>query len=150
MECQIHYDLVPPEGILLAYFRMGIVFSPYRKTGEMIEVSPEWADHLHREEDPLLELHLFDEEREYRLFRDADGKYAQDVVSDTDQAGKDLYTEEMYLEKPYASVCRKLRVVNYISYTDEGMLEITNYRLSPAESETAGKERGKERGTKNG
>ena len=133
MGYQINYDKIPDSGYVLAYFRMGIVFEPYEKTGEEIEARG-WKEHLDREGDSLFELHLFNDQEEYRFFQKQDGEYDEFVVSKNDQS-EEIYVEDMCVEKRYADVLRKIRVVNYIEYTQDGMLEITNYRFSPVPEE---------------
>ena len=133
MGCQINYDKIPASGYVLAYFRMGIVFAPYEKADEGIE-APGWKEHLEREDDPLFELHLFNDQKEYRFFQKQDGEYDEFEVSENDRP-EGIYVEDMCVEKRYADVLGKIRVVNYITYTQDGMLEITNYRLSPVPEE---------------
>ena len=133
MGYQINYDKIPASGYVLAYFRMGIVFETYKKIDQGIE-APGWKEHLERKDDPLFELHLFNDQEEYRFFQKQDGKFAEFVVSENDHP-KGIYVEDMCVEKRYADVLRKIRVVNYIDYTEDGMLEITNYRLSPVPEE---------------
>ena len=133
MCCQINYDKIPASGYVLAYFRMGIVFAPYEKADEGIE-APGWKEHLEREDDPLFELHLFNDQKEYRFFQKQDGEYDEFEVSENDRP-EGIYVEDMCVEKRYADVLGKIRVVNYITYTQDGMLEITNYRLSPVPEE---------------
>lgn len=133
MGCQINYDKIPAGGYVLAYFRMGIVFAPYEKADEGIE-APGWKEHLEREDDPLFELHLFNAQKEYRFFQRQDGEYDEFEVSEND-CPEGIYVEDMCVEKRYADVLRKIRVVNYIEYTQDGMLEITNYRLAPVPEE---------------
>lgn len=133
MGCQINYDKIPASGYVLAYFRMGIVFEPYEKADEGIE-APGWKEHMEREDDPLFELHLFNDQKEYRFFQKQDGEYDEFEVSENDRP-EGIYVEDMCVEKRYADVLGKIRVVNYITYTQDGMLEITNYRLSPVPEE---------------
>ena len=133
MDYQINYDKIPASGYVLAYFRMGIVFASYTKTAAGIEAKG-WKDQLEKEDNPLFELHIFNEQQEYRLFRKQDGKYSEPVIIKNDRSGE-TYVEDMCVEKRYADVLGKIRVVNYIQYTQDGMLEITNYRLAPAPEE---------------
>ena len=105
-----------------------------RKGAEEGIEAPGWKEHLERKDDPLFELHLFNDQEEYRFFQKQDGKFAEFVVSENDQP-KGIYVEDMCVEKRYADVLRKIRVVNYIDYTEDGMLEIVNYRLSPVPEE---------------
>lgn len=112
---------------------MGIVFAPYEKADEGIE-APGWKEHLDREDDLLFELHLFNDQKEYRFFQRQDGEYDEFVVSENDHS-EGIYVEDMCVEKRYADVLRKIRVVNYIEYTQDGMLEIANYRLAPVPEE---------------
>lgn len=133
MGYQINYDKIPASGYVLAYFRMGIVFAPYEKADEGIE-APGWKEHLEREDDPLFELHLFNDQKEYRFFQKQDGEYDEFEVSENDRP-EGIYVEDMCVEKRYADVLGKIRVVNYITYTQDGMLEITNYRLAPVPEE---------------
>ena len=133
MGYQINYAKIPNSGYVLAYFRMGIVFEPYKKIGEGIE-APGWKEQLERAGNPLFELHLFNNQEEYRFFQRRDGEYDEFVVSKND-CPEEIYVEDVCVEKRYADVLRKIRVVNYIEYTQDGMLEITNYRLSPVQEE---------------
>ncbi|MCD8097691.1 MAG: hypothetical protein LUE31_06610 [Lachnospiraceae bacterium] len=41
----------------------------------------------------------------------------------------DQIAEEMYLEDEYRSLGSALRVVNYLSYGKNGMIQVVNYRL---------------------
>ena len=119
MDYQINYDKIPASGYVLAYFRMGIVFASYTKTAAGIEAKG-WKDQLEKEDNPLFELHIFNEQQEYRLFRKQDGKYSEPVIIKNDRSGE-TYVEDMCVEKRYTDVLRKIRVVNYIQYTQDGM-----------------------------
>lgn len=125
----------PENGNLLAYFRKGIVYTSYQRTGDVIKAAgEEWEKHKTDEKDELLELHLFNDKREYRSIKTKSKNYIETVISDShkgENAEKDMYLrEDMYLEEKYKKMGNKIRVINYIDYTLEGMLKVTNYRLA--------------------
>ena len=117
----------PQYGQMLVYTREKVIFCAYEN-----------LDHVKKEveEKDLLEIHLFDEEREYRGIvtrsRRFEGGIIETIVTDETEQGKDKYEEPVLLldDEPHNMVT----VVNYIKYDDQGeeatgMASIDNYRL---------------------
>lgn len=117
----INYNKMPASGYVLAYFRNCIVFEEYSDTAQL--------ENILNDNQQLLELHAFDESKEYRLvFKD--NKDALEQVIE-DEAGRDTKIELVKVEESLLSVMSTLKVVNYIDYDENGMIAINNYRLAP-------------------
>ena len=121
---QVDLNRIPDTGYMLAYFRLELVFM---ESGIKEELQK-------RELEDLLELHIFDENKEYRLIRMQDGTWIETLVSD-DVEQKDKKVECVKVEEKYAHIMKYLNVINYIDYDENGMISIQNYRLSPAKDE---------------
>lgn len=138
-------DKAPEKGCLLAYTREEVLFEQYKSKKEAIELL------IGKE---VLELHLFDKEKEYRILetrskRYTDGKTKGKICREvklTDLDKHKIFSEEILLEKSGAFKNNKInsiRVLNEVSYDDEnidaccnannkerfGMAMITNYQL---------------------
>lgn len=138
---------IPPKGQMLAYTRKKVIFHGYES---LEDVAMELA------EEDLLELHLFDSEREYRSVSTISRRFPggvietladfpnpeneQDVHSDP-EGGKDkrlaidtVYSEQILLDTEQGSnsgtaECT-ITVLNHIQYDPKnGMASIDNYRL---------------------
>lgn len=108
----------PEKGWLLASTRQKVFFEPYENQSEV---------NGRLEDTDLLELHLFDQEKEYRVLPSTHGQI--EWVADFDVTDKEhTYREDMYLEAPYKG--KKLTVYNHIHYDENGMIQIDDYRLS--------------------
>lgn len=107
----------PENGIVYAlYSDRAVVFKKYTSLSE--------KDY---ESDSLLELHLFDDIKEYRYVK-AKNKQIEVVIDDSiDHA--DTYVEEIDVDENMNSVIKKIKAVNYIDYTEDDLLTIKNYRL---------------------
>ena len=117
----------PESGYLLAYTRSGVIFQSY--------ASLDALDGVLQEE--LLELHLFDRDKEYRAIASI---VEQDVhaiihVADFSSSDKDyVYQERIKLEpsavrKDQGITTDTITVLNHISYDEFGMAQIDDYRL---------------------
>ncbi len=112
----------PEKGWMLAYLREGVQFQQY---GSLEEV----REKIRAGE--LLELHLFDKEKEYRCIASQSRRYEEKgfiverVVPDLDEKSRETYEEDIYLE----DLGKKIHVLNYLKYDGNGMLEVDNYRL---------------------
>lgn len=108
----------PLKGWVLASTREKVIFEPYANLNEVTEKI---------NDKDLLELHLFDEQKEYRVLSSAHGPI--EWVSDFDVNDRvHTYREDMYLEAPYKG--KKLTVYNHIHYDENGMIQIDDYRLA--------------------
>lgn len=133
---KVNFEKIPDSGYMMAYFRGELVFL-FCESGiqEKLENS---------KTDTLLELHVFDENEEYRLTRTQKGMFIETIISDKTETilengqkiCKDTKIEYVKLEKKYAKSikCNYLKVINYIDYDKNGMISINNYRLAPVES----------------
>lgn len=124
----------PNSGRVLAYTRETVIFQEYQDIEKL-------KQDLEKVE--LLELHLFDDKKEYRCILTESSRFCQhrfietvveeyfgETGSESDKLSK-IYEEEIYLDAEYATGANKTIVVwNHISYDDEnGMAVIDNYRL---------------------
>ena len=112
----------PERGMLYALYTDRMEYRPYER-----------EDLLLKEKDlqkNLLELHLFDEKKEYRFIKKRKGEL-EVVVCDERKEYDDLYIEKIFTqedekEKNHASC---IEVVNYLVYDENDLLKIKNYRL---------------------
>ena len=112
----------PERGMLYALYTDLMEYRPYER-----------EDLLLKEKDlqkNLLELHLFDEKKEYRFIKKRKGEL-EVVVCDERKDYDDLYIEKIFTqedekEKNHASC---IEVVNYLVYDENDLLKIKNYRL---------------------
>lgn len=126
----------PSHGQALAYTRNRVYFAAYDDI-EMVKKE--------LENDELLELHLFDDVKEYRCIlsesrrfsSDGAGYYIEAVVDQyfgEDEKNKDTllsntYEETVFLENGYGDKKSRIVVINHICYDENGMAKIDNYRL---------------------
>ena len=112
----------PERGMLYALYTDRMEYRPYER-----------EDLLLKEKDlqkNLLELHLFDEKKEYRFIKKRKGEL-EVVVCDERKDYDDLYIEKIFTqedekEKNHASC---IEVVNYLVYDENDLLKIKNYSL---------------------
>jgi len=111
-------DNAPLKGHILAYSKKGILFSEYDDAVNDNMESLEWED------GELLELHIFSDKIEYRaVFSEERQKYIEAVIQDQKD---DVKVENMFLKNS----SKELKVVNYITYDENDMIVINNYRLA--------------------
>ena len=114
-------DNVPDKGTMYALYVDRVVYKSYSKD-ELLN-----DPYL---EDKLLELHLFDKDKEYRYIN-ARNKQIETVVSKP--VSKDDYVEKVYVQTKADEEANKdskcIEVVNYIEYDENDLLNIYNYRL---------------------
>lgn len=118
----INWEKAPKGGYALAYFRQEVLFQKL-EPGVILQIS--------ENQEMLLELHVFDNEREYRLMRCGTGEFIEAVVSD--ENGLEKKEETVKVESRFEGLMQYLRIVNYIDYDENGMLSIRNYRFAPVE-----------------
>lgn len=113
----------PQKGTVYATFIDKVVFRKYRSLKEIEELV---------KEDRMLELHLFDNEKEYRVLKTRKRGIQTYVISDA-CIHDDIYEEEIYVSADnvdkQTNLSEKICVVNYIQYDQNDMIHIVNYRL---------------------
>lgn len=114
----------PERGIVYALFRDRVMFERY---------SMEELEKSQFEGNNLLELHLFDEDTEYRIIRTRMNGCQEMVISDEEIGFEDIYIEEILIANKDADSRENLvdtvKVVNYIDYNENDLLRIRGYRL---------------------
>lgn len=81
-------------------------------------------------EENLLELHLFDDVSEYRMVK-ADRGEIENCVNDANTHFDDKYVERIYVHPGY-HMPEQVEVINYITYDENDLARINNYRLREA------------------
>ena len=109
----MNVNLAPESGIMYALYVDRVVYKNYFKEDLLNDNTLE---------DKLLELHLFDENKEYRYIKTRN-KNIECLVEDCSDYD-DKYEEKVYVED--GSV---ITVVNYIKYDEDDLLNFVNYRL---------------------
>lgn len=112
----------PGQGWLLAYTREQVLFHLY---GTIEAVEQELAG------TELLELHLFNQEKEYRCLSTRSKRFPKgmiETVENFDEMGNTVYAERIRISESRGG--GMITVLNQISHNKEnGMAFIDNYRL---------------------
>ena len=121
------FSKIPEKGIMYALYTDKVVYRKYDRK-EFVEDQ--------EATDKLLELHLFDTVAEYRYIKKRNGKIEALIRNDTVEH-QDLYTEKIITlgnkkEKPDKE-SGFVEVVNYITYDENDLMRIENYRLKEVE-----------------
>ena len=120
--CSMNYSMMPERGMKYALYKDKVVYKAYNGLPDESEF-----------QDNLIEMHLFDEEKEYRYVRLSGGKVIEKLISDESELGKNISSEKKaeytYTEKIYTTGENVVKVVNYISYDKNDIMMINNYRL---------------------
>lgn len=123
----LNWDRAPEAGTMYAMFIDKIVYQKYKKS-ELVSVD--------LDEKKLLELHLFDKEKEYRVVRTR-GHGLQEYEITDDCGHDDCYEEKIYVSGRNVDrqddLKEQVTVVNYITYDKNDLLHVGNYRLKEAE-----------------
>lgn len=120
----------PAAGRLLAYTRKRVFFRDYTSLDEVRQILAA---------DEILEIHLFDDDKEYRALATESARYPKSVIEHVAEfvpgekdAGVepthlygDVYLEECQLEREEGTML----VMNRIDYDKNGMIRIDDYRL---------------------
>lgn len=118
----MNYSIMPERGMKYALYKDKVVYEAYNGLPDESEF-----------QDNLIEMHLFDEEKEYRYVRLSGGKVIEKLISDESELGKNISSEKKaeytYTEKIYTTGENVVKVVNYISYDKNDIMMINNYRL---------------------
>ncbi|MGN0465822.1 MAG: hypothetical protein ACI4F9_05645 [Lachnospiraceae bacterium] len=129
----------PEKGKALIYFRTRLYYGSFSKKEKEkgIELMAKGENEIlllngSQEIDTVLELHLFDKEKEYRaVYSQARREYLENIISDKleEKDSKFQICEECYLLSGYQD--EKIGIVNYMQFNEEDMLSLVNYRLYP-------------------
>lgn len=117
----------PKQGTMYAIYIGKVVYEPYTREQllekENLEVN-------------LLELHLFDKEKEYRYIKKRKGYIETEISDETvelddkdDKYEETIFTLKKNQEKPDENH-GEVRVINYIKYDENDLLTIQDYRLA--------------------
>ena len=122
-----HIKEAPEAGTILAYTRKQVIFNIYTSLNEVEQLLGE---------EELLELHLFDEVKEYRSIMSVSLRFPDGYVETVEtkdsvpEDGDSVYSEEVLLERKYRkNGLQKLKVLNHVAYDEQGMTYIDTYRL---------------------
>ena len=112
----------PEKGVIYALYIDKVLFRGYedlREVSSYIQI------------DHLLELHLFDENKELRYIKTRRGDFICHEIKD-DGDYDDLYIDTVYVdsENSYKGDRQcKIKVINYLKYDENDMMHVVNYRL---------------------
>ena len=117
----------PEQGMMYALYTDRVVYESYSKNSLPSE------EEIKKD---LLELHLFDAVGEYRYIKTRKGEI-EVYINDENMDYQDTYEERIYtlgknVEKTDKNA-DKVEVVNYISYDENDLMVIRNYRLKEVE-----------------
>ena len=114
----------PDRGIMYALYTDKVIYEAYRK--EQLPSEDELMNNL-------LELHLFDREKEYRYIKMRNGE-VEICVTDETIPHDDAYIERIYTtESKTMSAHGQIEVINYICYDENDLMKISDYRLKEVE-----------------
>lgn len=114
----LQIENAPEKGTIYATFITEMVYKKYEKLSDIEE---------YLKKDGLLELHLFDKEKELRFIKTRGKGLSRYEISDSKESYDDTYCESLYAKD------EKIEVVNYIQYDENDMIKIVNYRLKEVE-----------------
>lgn len=136
------YMEIPDQGSVFAVYRDRIIYGKYQKSDADSFVLPDGTlvnlVMIGRNRD-LLELHLFDRDREYRCVRTRQRGMLESLIDDKRVSAQyeDSYMEEIYILEEGADQKGQFRpkvgVVNYIHYNTDDLAVIDQYRLKEVE-----------------
>ena len=118
----------PAAGQYLIYTRKAVLFAAYTSMAEVDAI-------LQNPENEILEIHLFDAEKEYRAVATSSKRYPKGVIEYvskiSDKDDTEIYVDQTLLDKEYADTSGQkiLNVLNHIRYGENGMISIDDYRL---------------------
>ena len=118
----MNLELAPKSGVMYALYKDRVEYRNYN-------LNDLQADS--KLNDNLLELHLFDKDSEYRIVQSGRGKI-EVCINDSNTRFDDKYIERVYTNQNY-DTCRQVEVVNYITYDENDLAVINNYRLKEVE-----------------
>ena len=122
-----YMEWAPEKGVMYALYTDRMVYKSYSKEELPDEVTLTKG---------LLELHLFDENKEYRYINKRKGQI-EVCIEDAKVKHDDIYEETIFTLNPAQGeehisadkAQNKVGVVNYITYDENDLMFISNYRL---------------------
>lgn len=114
------WNEAPDKGQLLIYTRETVLFHKYPSKTFVLELL---------EGQEILEMHLFDNQKEYRCILSRSKRWENGVIETIANfpiEKENVYKEEILLE----NTKEKMMVYNHIQYDENGMATIDNYRLA--------------------
>ena len=117
-ESKLFKDGAPTVGQMLIYTRQEVIFKQYNDLSEVIKIFTE---------NEVLEMHLFDKDKEYRTVKTRSKRVAKGYIETLISAIDNK--EDSYEEVVNVDSGRKLKVINILNYSETGMISIDNYRL---------------------
>lgn len=116
-------EMAPLKGRMLIYTRQKVEFKPYSSVDEVIDTFKDIE---------LLEIHLFDDSKEYRAISSMSHKYREKgyiecCVSDDMHNCDEIYDETIITENEYNNI--PVTVINYVTFDEKGMARVNDYRL---------------------
>ncbi len=131
----LNLERAPQTGTMYAVFTDKVLYGKYSRES-LAGKLPEDPREREMLSDRLLELHLFDGEKEYRCIRTRMHGLREYEITDACEHD-DVYEERVYVSGSSVDRQENLReraaVVNYIVYDENDLLHIVNYRLKEVE-----------------
>ncbi len=132
----LHTELAPSRGYLLAYFIGELVFEPY----EIVDGELRFSGSASLADARPIECHLFDSAKEYRMVRrDSSDDIVECVLTRDEEDAMDpslIFVEEPLVREEFAKrqgLPKRVRVVSRYQYTPNDTLVLRNYRIATAE-----------------
>ena len=125
-------EMIPEKGYVIAVFEDKTLFEPY----EVIDGKPVFEGCALVDDDPPLECHFFDENRELRIIRRESRDNTIVLLEGSEEALIEsdlLYTQHVLVKREYADradLPNKLRIINRFVYSENDTLILNNYRIS--------------------
>lgn len=123
----LNIEYAPERGMIYALYVDKMIYESYENKQQLTE---------YLAEEKLLEMHLFDREKELRFLKTGSGEIKSYEIKDSEEYD-DVYVESIYLLgadiDQTKDLKQKVEVVNYIRYDENDLLNIVNYRLKEAE-----------------
>lgn len=115
----------PQKGYVLSYLRDKVIFKRYESIDDLLNELTEKE---------ILELHLFDNEMEYRAVTSTSKRYSDGIIEDVidfkyDSKSEDCFKSDMVLEQGYIDDIHTISVINHLMYDENGSASVDNYRL---------------------
>lgn len=118
---EIKKNGAPESGMMYAVYQNEIKYEAYSSLREILE-----------RENPaegLLELHLFDEHKEYRYIKKRNGFISKLISDDDSGSGEESTYEELIYTEDNKGREGRVSVVNYITFDEDDLMRIEKYRL---------------------
>jgi hypothetical protein len=121
-------EQAPKFGYLLVYTRQKILLKEYKNQEDL----KKYLDDIE-----LLEVHLFDQNKEYRAITSESkrfhDKFVEHIAEFKDTNSAEIFREKVILESEWKD--KELTVLNHVVYDENGMAAIDDYRLIISEME---------------